>query len=84
VGCFLCKFSVLGWVTLSPLGTSATVGPIVPGPDDVDDDDDCGAVGRMLGKGDESTQRTCDPSTTLSTNPARPDPDSNPGPAVAV
>jgi hypothetical protein len=38
-------------VRLSPLGTAATVWPIVPAPDD-DDDDDCGAIGAMrIGKG---------------------------------
>jgi hypothetical protein len=35
-------------VRLSPLGTPASVWPIVPASDDDDDDDDgCGAVGRM-------------------------------------
>jgi hypothetical protein len=38
-----------GGVRLSPLGTPATIGPIVPVPDDGDDgdDDDYGAIGRM-------------------------------------
>jgi hypothetical protein len=35
-----------GGVRLSPLGTSATVWPIVPAPDD---DDECGGVGEMTG-----------------------------------
>jgi hypothetical protein len=39
-------------VRLNPLGTAATVWPIVPAPDDDDDDDnDCGAIGRIrIGK----------------------------------
>jgi hypothetical protein len=41
-------------VRLSPLGTSATVSPIVP----ASDDDECGAVGGMrIGKGNRSTCR---------------------------
>jgi hypothetical protein len=39
---------------LSPLGTSATIWPIVPGPGD---DDECGTVGGMVGKGNQSTWR---------------------------
>jgi hypothetical protein len=42
-------------VRLSPLGTSVTIWPIVPAPDD---DDECGAVGGMrTGRGNRSTQR---------------------------
>jgi hypothetical protein len=38
---------------LSPLGTAATVWPILPAPDD-DDDDNCGAIGRIrIGRGTE-------------------------------
>jgi hypothetical protein len=44
-------------VRLSPLGTSATDWPIVPAPDD-DDDDECGAVGGMrTGRGNRITRR---------------------------
>jgi hypothetical protein len=43
-------------VRLSPLGTAATNWPIVPAPDD--DDDDCGAVGGMrIGRGHRNTWR---------------------------
>jgi hypothetical protein len=44
---------------LSPLGTSATIWPIVPALDNEDDDDDeCGAVGGMrIGRGNHSTRR---------------------------
>jgi hypothetical protein len=43
-------------VRLSPLGTSATNWPIVPAPDD--DDDECGAVGGMrIGRGNRNTRR---------------------------
>jgi hypothetical protein len=43
-----------------PLGTSATVWPIVPAPDD--DDDECGAVGGMrIGRGNRSTRRKLPP-----------------------
>jgi hypothetical protein len=40
-------------VRSSPLGTSATIWPIVPALDD----DECGAVGGMVGKGNRSTRR---------------------------
>jgi hypothetical protein len=41
-------------VRLSPLGTSATIWPIVPAPDD----DECGAVGGMrIGRGSRRTRR---------------------------
>jgi hypothetical protein len=41
---------------LSPLGTSATNWPILPAPDD--DDDECGAVGGMrIGRGNRSIRR---------------------------
>jgi hypothetical protein len=40
-------------VRLSPLGTSATIWPIVPAPDD-----ECGVVdGMRIGRGNRSTQR---------------------------
>jgi hypothetical protein len=43
-----------GGVRLSPLGTSATIWPIVPVPDD----DECGAVGGMrISRGNLSTRR---------------------------
>jgi hypothetical protein len=46
---------------LSPLGTSATSGPIAPAPgggDDDDDNDECGAVGGMrIGRGNRITWR---------------------------
>jgi hypothetical protein len=42
---------------LSPLGTEATVWPIVPATDD-DDDDDCGVIGGMrIDRGNRSTRR---------------------------
>jgi hypothetical protein len=42
-------------VRLSPLGTAATTGPIVPDPDD---DGDCGAIsGMKVGRGNRSTLR---------------------------
>jgi hypothetical protein len=42
---------------LSPLGTEATVQPIVPATDEIVDDD-CGPVsGMRIGKGNRSTQR---------------------------
>jgi hypothetical protein len=37
----------------SPFGTSATIWPLVPVPDD---DDECGAVGGMIGKENPSTR----------------------------
>jgi hypothetical protein len=40
---------------LRPLGTSATIWPIVPAPDN--NDDGCGAVGGMSGRGNRSTRR---------------------------
>jgi hypothetical protein len=49
------NFVFVGWVRLSPLGTPATNGPIVPVPDD---DDTCGAVGGMrTASGDRSARR---------------------------
>jgi hypothetical protein len=55
-------------VRLSTLGTAATVWPIVPAPDDYDDDDECGAVGGMrIGRGNRSTRRKPAPSVSLST-----------------
>jgi hypothetical protein len=42
-----------GCVKLSPLGTSATAWPIPP----VSDDDECGAVGGITGRGNRSTWR---------------------------
>jgi hypothetical protein len=51
-------------VRLSPLGTSTTNWPIVPAPDD-DDDDECGAVGGMrIGRGNRSKGKVF-PSTGL-------------------
>jgi hypothetical protein len=42
-------------VRLTPLGTSATIWPIVSAPDD---DDECGAVGGIrIGRGNRSTRR---------------------------
>jgi hypothetical protein len=47
----------LGGVRLSPLGTSATVGPLYQ-PRMIDDDDDYGAVGGMRnGRGNRNTRR---------------------------
>jgi hypothetical protein len=48
-----------GGVRLSPLcTTSATNWPIVPAPDEDDDDDECGAVGGMrIGRGNRITWR---------------------------
>jgi hypothetical protein len=46
----------VGWDWVSPLGMSATNWPIVPAPND--DDDECGAVaGMRIGMGNRSTQR---------------------------
>jgi hypothetical protein len=42
-----------GGVQLSPLGTSANHRPIVPTPDDYDD----GEIGGMIGRGNQTTQR---------------------------
>jgi hypothetical protein len=48
-------FLILCAVRLSPLGTAATVWPIVPAPDD---DGDCGAIdGMRTGRGNRSTER---------------------------
>jgi hypothetical protein len=42
---------------LSPLGTAATVWPVVPAHDD--DDYDCGAISeKRIGRGNQSTRRT--------------------------
>jgi hypothetical protein len=41
---------------MSPLGTSATVGLLYQ-PRMIDDDDDYGAVGGMIGRGNRSTRR---------------------------
>jgi hypothetical protein len=48
---FTSSFFLVSWVgvRLSPLGTSATSWPIVPAPDD--DDDESKAVGGMSGRG---------------------------------
>jgi hypothetical protein len=46
-------------VRLSPLGTAATVWPIVPA---ADDDDDCGAIGGMrIGRGKPAAVPLCPP-----------------------
>jgi hypothetical protein len=43
-------------VRLSPLGTAASVWPIVPAPDD--DDDECGVIdGKRIGRGNRRTRR---------------------------
>jgi hypothetical protein len=42
-----------GGVQLGPLGTAATNTPIVPAPDDYDD----GEIGGMIGRGNRSTRR---------------------------
>jgi hypothetical protein len=53
--CFIHQVS-WGGVRLSPLGTSATIWPIVSAPDD--DDDEYEAVGGMrIGRGNRSTRR---------------------------
>jgi hypothetical protein len=63
-----------GGVQLGPLGTAATGRPIVPAPDDYDD----GEIGGMIGKGNRSTRRNpasvplCPPQTP------HPCPDANP------
>jgi hypothetical protein len=44
-------------VSLSSFGTSATVWPIVPALDD----DECGAAGGMIGRGNRSARRKPDP-----------------------
>jgi hypothetical protein len=49
---------ILSGVRLSPLGTAATVWPIVLAPDD----GDCGAIaGMKIGKGNRSTRRKANP-----------------------
>jgi hypothetical protein len=46
-------------MTLNPLGTSATIWPILTDPDN---DDECGAFGGMrIGRGSESTRRKSAP-----------------------
>jgi hypothetical protein len=42
-----------GGVQLGPFGTAATYRPIVPAPDDYDD----GEIGGMIGRGNRSTRR---------------------------
>jgi hypothetical protein len=42
-----------GGVRLGPLGTAATIRPIVPAPGDYDD----GEIGGMIGRGNRSTRR---------------------------
>jgi hypothetical protein len=76
-GQFFIFVSFLGWVKLSPLGTSTTTAllyqPLMM------DDDGCGAVGGMTGRGNWSTRRkTCHSAALSTTNPAWPDPNSNP------
>jgi hypothetical protein len=44
---------VAGGVQLGPLGTAATNRPIVPAPDDYDD----GEIGGIIGRGNRSTRR---------------------------
>jgi hypothetical protein len=46
-----------GGVQLGPLGTAATNRPIVPDPDDYDD----GEIGGMIGRGNRSTRRKATP-----------------------
>jgi hypothetical protein len=46
-----------GGVQLGPLGTAATIRPIVPAPGDYDD----GEIGGMIDKGIRSTRRKPDP-----------------------
>jgi hypothetical protein len=46
-----------GGVQLGPLGTAATNRPIVPAPDDYDD----GEIGGMIGRGNCSTRRKSAP-----------------------
>jgi hypothetical protein len=51
----MCFLTSWGWVRLSPVGMSATDWPILPAPDD--NDDECGAVGGMrIGRGKRSTR----------------------------
>jgi hypothetical protein len=51
---------------LGPLGTAATNGPIVPAPDDYDD----GEFGGMIGRGNRSTLwKTCPSAALSTTNP---------------
>jgi hypothetical protein len=58
--------------------TEATTGLLYQ-PRMMDDDDECGAVGGMSGKGNQSTRRKPAPSSALfPTNPRGPDPRSNP------
>jgi hypothetical protein len=48
------KIGIVGdGVQLGPLGTAATNRPIVPAPGDYDD----GEIGRMIGRGNQSTWR---------------------------
>jgi hypothetical protein len=62
---------VEGGVQLGLLGTAATNKPIVPGPDDYDD----GEIGGMIGKGSRSTRRKpapvplCPPQTPHAAQP---------------
>jgi hypothetical protein len=70
---------VWGGVWLSPLGTSATIWPVVPAPfdDDDDNDDECEAVGGINGRGNRSTRGK--PALVSMTNLSWPDLGSNPG-----
>jgi hypothetical protein len=65
-------------VRLSLLGTSATISPMVPAPDDRWGE--CGQVGGMrIGRGNRSYRRKPAPVLLSTTNLTWPDLDSNPG-----
>jgi hypothetical protein len=57
-------------VRLSPLGTLVSIWPLVPA--QMVDDDVCGAVDGMTGRGNQSIQRNPAPGTLSTTNPTRP------------
>jgi hypothetical protein len=60
---------------LGPFGTVATIKPILPAPDDYDDGD----IGGIIGRGNRSTRRKPASNDALSTTNPTCSPDANPG-----
>jgi hypothetical protein len=75
LGIFFLIGTVGGGVQLGPLGTSATNRPIVPVPDDYDD----GEIGGMIGRGNRSTWRKRAPVPLCPPQNPTCCPDANPG-----